>query len=266
MRAAAREPADRDIRDRDRVVVAKAPRPRIAVVTFPGSNDDRDAAHALDLLGADAEGGLARGRAAAGRRRRRPARRFLVRRLSALRRDRPVRARDGGGDAVRRGRRARCSESATASRSCARHGCFPACCGRTRRCRSCAATSRSASRTRTTLFTSRCDPGQRLVIPVKHGEGCWTYPDARQARGLGPDRPPLRAGLEPERLPRRRRRRDQLRRKRDGPDAASGARRRPAARLDRRQPHPGLARRRGAGADGRRRLAPFRRNAAASSG
>ena len=30
------------------------PRPRIAVVTFPGSNDDRDAALALDRLGADA--------------------------------------------------------------------------------------------------------------------------------------------------------------------------------------------------------------------
>jgi phosphoribosylformylglycinamidine (FGAM) synthase-like amidotransferase family enzyme len=26
-------------------------------------------------------------------------------------------------------------------------------------------------------FTSRCEPGQRLVIPVKHGEGCWTYPE-----------------------------------------------------------------------------------------
>jgi phosphoribosylformylglycinamidine synthase I len=24
-----------------------------------------------------------------------------------------------------------------------------------------------------TPFTSRCTPGQRLVIPVKHGEGCW---------------------------------------------------------------------------------------------
>ena len=28
-----------------------------------------------------------------------------------------------------------------------------------------------------TPFTSRCEPGQRLVIPVKHGEGCWTYPE-----------------------------------------------------------------------------------------
>ena len=33
--------------------MARAPRPRIAVVTFPGSNDDRDAAHALGLLGAE---------------------------------------------------------------------------------------------------------------------------------------------------------------------------------------------------------------------
>jgi phosphoribosylformylglycinamidine synthase len=33
---------------------AVEPRPRIAVVVFPGSNDDRDAERALDLLGADA--------------------------------------------------------------------------------------------------------------------------------------------------------------------------------------------------------------------
>ena len=25
-------------------------------------------------------------------------------------------------------------------------------------------------------FTSRCEPGQQLVIPVKHGEGCWYAP------------------------------------------------------------------------------------------
>jgi phosphoribosylformylglycinamidine synthase len=24
-----------------------------------------------------------------------------------------------------------------------------------------------------TPFTSRCSPGQRLTIPIKHGEGCW---------------------------------------------------------------------------------------------
>src|SRR5262249_59751455 len=55
VRAAACNPADRDVRDRDRAVNARAPRPRVAVVTFPGSNDDRDAAHALDLMGSDAQ-------------------------------------------------------------------------------------------------------------------------------------------------------------------------------------------------------------------
>jgi phosphoribosylformylglycinamidine synthase len=28
-----------------------------------------------------------------------------------------------------------------------------------------------------TPFTARCEPGQRLVIPVKHGEGCYVPPD-----------------------------------------------------------------------------------------
>src|SRR5437667_10574892 len=34
-------------------MTSRSIRPRIAVVTFPGSNDDRDAAHALSLLGAE---------------------------------------------------------------------------------------------------------------------------------------------------------------------------------------------------------------------
>ena len=32
-----------------------------------------------------------------------------------------------------------------------------------------------------TAFTSRCSPGQRLVIPVKHGEGCWYADEELQA-------------------------------------------------------------------------------------
>jgi phosphoribosylformylglycinamidine synthase subunit PurQ / glutaminase len=31
-----------------------------------------------------------------------------------------------------------------------------------------------------TAFTSRCEPGQELVIPVKHGEGCYMRPDDLQ--------------------------------------------------------------------------------------
>ena len=73
-------------------------RPRIAVIVFPGSNDDRDAAWALGALGADAqlvwhaETELPRETGAVvlpGR--------LLVRRLPALRRDRALRAGDGRG-------------------------------------------------------------------------------------------------------------------------------------------------------------------------
>jgi phosphoribosylformylglycinamidine synthase len=31
-----------------------------------------------------------------------------------------------------------------------------------------------------TAFTSRCEPGQELVIPVKHGEGCYARPEDLQ--------------------------------------------------------------------------------------
>ena len=44
-------------------------------------------------------------------------------------------------------------------------------------------------------FTSRCSTGQRLVIPVKHGEGCW-YADRRvydELEARRPDRAALRA-------------------------------------------------------------------------
>ena len=48
MRATAREPADRVLRDRGGSLST------VAVVTFPGSNDDRDALGALEALGAEA--------------------------------------------------------------------------------------------------------------------------------------------------------------------------------------------------------------------
>src|SRR5207247_11275031 len=56
VRAATREPVDRVLRDRagrGRVTTAE-PKPRVAVITFPGSNDDHDAALALTRLGAEA--------------------------------------------------------------------------------------------------------------------------------------------------------------------------------------------------------------------
>src|SRR5207237_2874179 len=52
VRPAARESVDRELRDRRRGHVTE-PAPRIGIVTFPGSNDDRDAAWSLRALGAE---------------------------------------------------------------------------------------------------------------------------------------------------------------------------------------------------------------------
>ena len=127
-RQAARQPGDRRLhaacrraRGGEDAVTA-----RIGVVTFPGSLDDRDAARAVRLAGAEPVRALARRRRPARRRRGDPAGRLLLRRLPALRRHRPVR-RGHGVDRRRRPATAcRCSASATASRSSARRTCCPA--------------------------------------------------------------------------------------------------------------------------------------------
>jgi phosphoribosylformylglycinamidine synthase subunit PurQ / glutaminase len=158
------------------VTQARAPRPRIAVVTFPGSNDDRDAVQALGLLGADAAlvwhaeeelppvdavvlpGGFSYGD-------------YL--RCGAIARFAPVMrpvaafAADGGLVlGICNGFQVLCEA-----------GLLP---GVLRPNASLSFVCRDV-RLRVerseTPFTSRCEPGQRLVIPVKHGEGCWTYPE-----------------------------------------------------------------------------------------
>src|SRR5262249_58147347 len=55
VRAAAREPADRELRDRARgAAFVTSPQPRVGVVRFPGACDDRDALWALAALDAEA--------------------------------------------------------------------------------------------------------------------------------------------------------------------------------------------------------------------
>jgi phosphoribosylformylglycinamidine synthase len=150
--------------------------PTVAVVVFPGSNDDRDAAWALGALGAEAvlvwhaEEGLPDGVAAV--------------------------VLPGGfsyGDYLRCGAIARCSPVMAAVAAFAREGgpvlgiCngFQVLCeagllpGVLRRnaslsfvCRDVAVRVERAE----PPFTSRCEPGQLLTLPVKHGEGCWFCP------------------------------------------------------------------------------------------
>ena len=100
-------------------------RMRIGVVTFPGSLDDVDAARAVRLAGGEAVA-LWHGDAdLQGVDAVDPARRLLVRRLPALRRDLALRAGDDRGRRGGRPRGCRCSASATASRSSASPTCCP---------------------------------------------------------------------------------------------------------------------------------------------
>ncbi len=216
-----------------------SPQPRIGVVTYPGSQDDRDALWALAALDAEAvsvwheehelpdiDAVVLPGR-------------LLVRRLPPLRRDRRGSRRRRPPCASSPRPAASCSGSATASRSCARRGCCRACCCGTSRSASSAATYRCWSSGTTSPSPARCTTRRRLVMPVKHGDGRYVPPsDLEPVAG----RPPLRR--QPERIDRRHRRSLQRGRKRHGAHAAPRARGRSAARLGRRRSAPRLARRR----------------------
>ena len=161
-------------------------RPRIGVVTFPGSNDDRDAVWALAALGADAKPLW-----------------HADERLPAL----DAIVLPGGfsyGDYLRAGAIARFSPAMGAVVAFAREGglvlgiCngFQVLCeagllpGVLRPNRSLSFVCRDVRLTveRTdTPFTSRCRPGQELTIPVKHGDGCWFAPAALLAEVEGDD-------------------------------------------------------------------------------
>jgi phosphoribosylformylglycinamidine synthase subunit PurQ / glutaminase len=159
------------------------PSPVVAVPVFPGSNDDRDALHALTLLGADAravwhdDAELPRGTAAV--------------------------VLPGGfsfGDYLRCGALARFSRVMRAVTAFAGEGglVLGICNGfqilteaqllpgvlrpNTSLSFVCRDVALRVERT-DTPFTSRCEAGAELTIPVKHGEGCW-FADADQVADL----------------------------------------------------------------------------------
>ncbi|HWG56272.1 MAG TPA: phosphoribosylformylglycinamidine synthase subunit PurQ [Gaiellaceae bacterium] len=148
-------------------------RPRIAILVFPGSNDDRDAAWALAALGADAQ--------------------LVWHAEPELPRGTTGVVLPGGfsyGDYLRCGALARSANVMDAVRAFAADGgpvlgiCngFQILCeagllpGVLRRNRDlefvCRDVSISVERADIPL-TRRCAEGQLLTIPVKHGEGCW---------------------------------------------------------------------------------------------
>jgi phosphoribosylformylglycinamidine synthase subunit PurQ / glutaminase len=148
-------------------------KPVVAVAVFPGSNDDRDALHALQLLGADA--------------------RAVWHGEESLPRETAAVVLPGGfsfGDYLRCGAIARFSPIMGAVTAFAgdgglvlgicngfqiltEAGLLP---GALRPNASLSFVCRDVAlrieRT-DTPFTSRCDASQELTIPVKHGEGCW---------------------------------------------------------------------------------------------
>jgi phosphoribosylformylglycinamidine synthase subunit PurQ / glutaminase len=152
--------------------VTDRPRPRIAVVTFPGSNDDHDAALALERLGADAT---------------------LVWHADLELPDVAGVVLPGGfsyGDYLRCGAIARFAAVMGAVRRFAEEGglvlgiCngFQVLCearllpGVLRPNASLSFVCRDVGlriEHADTPFTRRAEPGQTLTIPVKHGEGCY---------------------------------------------------------------------------------------------
>ena len=147
--------------------------PRVAVVVFPGSNDDRDAAWALGALGADAQ---------------------LVWHADT---ELPLRTAavvlPGGfsyGDYLRCGALARSASVMGAVRAFAADGgpvlgicngfqilceagLLPGVLRRNRDLEFVCRDVRIRVEHNDSLLTRRCDEGQLLTIPVKHGEGCW---------------------------------------------------------------------------------------------
>jgi phosphoribosylformylglycinamidine synthase len=153
------------------------PRPRVGIIVFPGSNDDRDAAWALAAVGADP---------------------VLVWHGDAMLPDVQAVVLPGGfsyGDYLRCGAIARFAPAMRAVTAFAAEGglVLGICNGFQILCEAgllpgvlrpnatlrfvCRDVAVRVQRT-DTAFTSRCRRDPRLVVPVKHGEGCFYADDA----------------------------------------------------------------------------------------
>ena len=158
-------------------------RPRVAVIVFPGSNDDQDAAWALGALGADAQ--------------------LVWHAERELPRDVGAVVLPGGfsyGDYLRCGAIARVAPAMAAVRRFAADGgavlgicngfqflceagLLPGVLRRNRHLEFVCRDVRIRVDRADTVFTQRCEQGQELTIPVKHGEGCW-FADEELYAGL----------------------------------------------------------------------------------
>ena len=179
-------------------------------------------ARALRLVsGREPVDGVARRhRVAAGHRSRGRSRRLLLRRLSALRRDRGARADHGGGARFCGEQAASCSRSATDFRSLCEAGLLPGVLMRNAQLRFICRDVYLRVERSDTPFTRGYNAGQVIRVPVAHGEGNYIADGEthRAARGRGQGAVPLfvarrhdRPGLEPQRRHQRDRRHHQRR-------------------------------------------------------
>ena len=156
-------------------------RPRVAVLVFPGSNDDRDALWALGALGADALP--------------------VWHAEHELPRDTGAVVLPGGfsyGDYLRCGALARSANVMASVRELAdaggsvlgvcngfqilcEAGLLPGVLRRNRDLEFICRDVRVRVERSDTPLTRRCEVGQELTIPVKHGEGCWFADEALHA-------------------------------------------------------------------------------------
>lgn len=157
--------------------MSEEPRPLIPVVVFPGSNDDRDAQRALELLGADAPRVWHTDEAL-------PARTAAVvlpggfsygdyLRCGAIARFSPVMRAvtafaDAGGLVL-----GICNGFQVLTEAGLLPGALRPNASLSFVCRDVELTVAAAG----TAFTSRCAEGETLTIPVKHGDGCWFADD-----------------------------------------------------------------------------------------
>jgi phosphoribosylformylglycinamidine (FGAM) synthase-like amidotransferase family enzyme len=145
---------------------------KAAVVLFPGSNREGDAARALRQASGRRPDRLARrSRTAAGNRSGRAARRLFLWRLSALRGDRRARADHGRGARPRRARRLCARHLQRLPDSGARAGCLPGVLMRNRDLRFVCKMQHLRVERADTVFTRSYSKHQAIKVAIAHGEG-----------------------------------------------------------------------------------------------